>query len=107
MNETIQKNAEHNLTPIAGGYSKKTVSNAAVSLSDLEVEINPSCKYGRLAIESEGVRFTLDNSDPTLSHGEPLDPGSIHMLSLSELKLIKFHRSGGSDATIHIHQLQG
>lgn len=76
-----------------------TVSSTSVPIGALIAGHN----YAFITVETNAVRFRLDNLAPTTTVGHPLEAGSILKLtSFKELDQVRFIRRDGADSILTI-----
>jgi hypothetical protein len=107
--------------PLSGKRERKTVSNAAVGLTESAYTLTPSPTNTRLFVEprkasaailqvlTQAVTFTIDGTTPVAgSVGfEAAASDFIYLDSYQKIKEFKAIRSGGSDGAIEAAYLFG
>lgn len=85
--ETIRRIIPHGL------LERRTVSSAAVGL-----DFEPGATKARISVETAGIRWRDDGTDPTGSVGTKVDAGADPFLYEGDLSAFKMIRSSGIDA---------
>lgn len=87
-----------------------TGSEVGLTISDTVITLTVPGDATRaiIAVETAGIRYRDDGSDPTSSNGIPLSQGSYLVLTNinedyhHQLTKLRFIKSGASDATLNI-----
>lgn len=88
-------------------YEAITVSTVAVGVASATYG-NPATTGQRLRmcsvrVETAAIRFRLDGTNPTSSVGTPMSADDVlDITNTGVMADLKFIRSGGSDATVHV-----
>jgi hypothetical protein len=91
------------LTPFA--FEEITVSTAAIGFT--AATFKPSgqtpAAYAYVTVETNGIRWRTDGSDPTSSVGHALAAGgTLELAGKTELTNFRAIRSGGADAALKV-----
>ncbi len=89
------------VTPVGQEDPGLVVSTAAVALAD----VPSSCNYAVITVETAGVRYRDDGTNPTAAIGTPLAAGAV-LIYNGDPSPLKFIRSGGADATVQASYYQ-
>lgn len=86
-------------------FEQVTVSTTAIGLTT--ATYSPGTKgtamLATIIVETAGLRYRKDGTDPTSSVGMPLAAGDVlYVWGSVDIKNIKFIRSSGSNATISV-----
>ena len=90
---------------ITFGFEQITVSTIAKSftLATYSPGTKGTALLATVIVESNGVRYRKDGTAPTSSVGMPLSSGDVlYIWGSTDIKNVKFIRSGASDATLSV-----
>jgi len=99
MNNVRITNLDKGLVPSGEALIELTVSTSVVSTPSL-VGDEHLTRYIRFTVETAGVRYRNDGTDPTSAIGVPLAAGEVHTWRRERWLKTKFIRSGGADAKL-------
>jgi hypothetical protein len=97
----LQKNILARKNPIA--YAAITADNTVKTLT-----LSAACDFVEIKIETAGIRYTLNNVDPSTTVGVPFSPVIDLPLRLfrDEALKIKFTRATATSAVLHVTQFE-
>lgn len=92
-------------------YEAITVSTTAVGLTSTKVTPSDAANtpaHGKafevfISVETNGIRYRIDGTDPTASEGHPVASGeAITITGYNNIRRLKMIRSGAADAAVKV-----